>query len=62
MSMKNSNRNTKIRIYKTINRSIVHYASEIWIMSKKLEIVLEVFEQKILRRIYIGQYANMHGG
>ena len=43
---------TKLRLYKTIIRSILCYASETWTLSKKTEMMLGIFERKILRRIF----------
>lgn len=42
----------KIRIYKTMIRTVLCYACETWIMNAKAETALGVFERKILRRIY----------
>lgn len=43
---------TKLRIYKTIIRPVLLYGSENWVLSKKTEKCLIVFENKILRKIY----------
>ncbi len=43
---------TKIRIYKTIIYPILTYGSETWILNKKEEKQLIVFENKILRKIF----------
>ena len=45
-------RRTKIRIYKTIIYPILTYGSETWILNKKEEKQLIVFENKILRKIF----------
>ena len=42
----------KIRIYKTMIRTVLCYACETWVMNAKAETALGVFERKILRRIY----------
>lgn len=52
---KNVSRNTKLRIYKTILRPTVLYSSETWTMTKKTQYSLEVWERKVLRRIYGGK-------
>ena len=43
---------TKLRIYKTLIRPVLTYASESWIMNKQDRERLGVFERKILRAIY----------
>lgn len=45
-------KSSKIRIYKTIIRSILCYASELWTLTKKTEMMLGALERKILRRIF----------
>ena len=45
-------RRTKIRIYKTIIYPILTYGSETWILNKKEEKQLIVFENNILRKIF----------
>lgn len=46
-------RNTKIRIYRTLIRPVVAYGCEVWVITKKDVKQLRVFERKILiRRIY----------
>lgn len=45
-------RNIKILLYKTLLRPILIYGSETWVLSKKDENRLLVFERKILRRIF----------
>ncbi|KAJ4436862.1 hypothetical protein ANN_16994 [Periplaneta americana] len=50
---------TKLKIYKTIIRSILCYASETWTLSKKKEAKLGIFERKILRRIFGPMQENM---
>ena len=45
-------RRTKIRIYKTIIYLILTYGSETWILNKKEEKQLIVFENKILRKLF----------
>jgi hypothetical protein len=39
-------------LYKTLIRPILMYGSESWPLSKKDESLLQIFEKKILRRIY----------
>ena len=43
---------TKLKIYKTVIRSILCYSCETWILTKKVEMMLGRFERKILRRIF----------
>lgn len=50
---------TKLKIYKTIIRSILCYASETWTLSKETEAKLGIFERKILRRIFGPVQENM---
>ncbi|XP_063914263.1 uncharacterized protein LOC135130772 [Zophobas morio] len=51
---KNVTRRTKKQIYKTIVRPTVLYASETWTLTNEMEQKLEVWERKILRKIYGG--------
>jgi Reverse transcriptase (RNA-dependent DNA polymerase) len=44
--------NTKKVIYKTVIRPAVMYGSETWTLTTKNQQALEVFERKVLRRIY----------
>lgn len=44
-------RKTKIRIYKTIIRTIMCYGSETWMLTQTSEKMVNTFERKILRRI-----------
>jgi len=45
-------RKSKIWIYKTIIRPILCYGCETWVMTKNSQNKLEVFERRILRRIF----------
>lgn len=45
-------RNTKILVYKTLIRPVLTYAAETWVLTKRNERALDVFERKILRRIF----------
>ncbi|CAK1585329.1 unnamed protein product [Parnassius mnemosyne] len=45
-------RSIKLLLYKTLLRPILTYGSECWVLSKKDENSLLVFERKILRRIF----------
>jgi hypothetical protein len=44
-------RQTKIRLYKTVIRPVLWYASESWVLAKKSELALDAFERKVLRII-----------
>lgn len=52
---KNISRAAKKRIYKTIIRPVVLYGSENWVLTKKDLYKLEVWERRILRKIYGGK-------
>jgi hypothetical protein len=43
---------TKIRIYLTLIRPVVTYASETWTLTEKDEMRLRIFERQILRKIF----------
>ena len=45
-------RNSKLQIYRTLVRPVVTYGSESWALTMEEERALEVFEKKILRKIY----------
>uniref|UniRef100_A0A6P7GHM6 Uncharacterized protein LOC114342751 n=1 Tax=Diabrotica virgifera virgifera TaxID=50390 RepID=A0A6P7GHM6_DIAVI len=55
---KNISRGAKIRIYKTVIRPIVLYASETWTMNKSEQVMLKVWERKVLRKIFGGKIWN----
>ena len=45
-------RNTKFRLYKTLIRPVLTYGCEVWKMKTKELNQIEIFERKILRRIF----------
>jgi hypothetical protein len=49
---KNIPKNTKIRIKNSVINKILSYGSELWSLTKKERLQLNVFERKIYRRIY----------
>jgi hypothetical protein len=51
-------RATKIILYKTLIRPVVSYEVEAWMLTKKEEQALLIFERKIFRRIYGLKYEN----
>lgn len=51
---KDISREAKIQLYLTVIRPTVTYACEAWIMKRGIAYELEVWERKILRRIYGG--------
>jgi hypothetical protein len=60
LSNKILNYKSKIQIYKTIIRPPVTYGSETWVLTASDENQLNIFERKILRKIY-GQTQNPDG-
>lgn len=52
---KEVSKRTKIRIYKTVIRPTVLYGSETWVLNKADQNSIEIWERKILRRIYGGK-------
>jgi len=49
---KKKSRKYKVIMYKTLIKPVLMYGAETWVLSKADELRLEVFERKILRRIY----------
>jgi hypothetical protein len=47
MISKDIHRKTKIKLYKTLIRSVLMYGCETWVLSQKPENTLRVFERKI---------------
>ncbi|KAL4096954.1 hypothetical protein QTP88_021820 [Uroleucon formosanum] len=52
LSAKAVSKNLKVQIYTTLIRPVVLYGSETWPLRKAEQMMLEVFERKILRRIF----------
>lgn len=52
MKSKNVHRKTKIRLYKTLIRTVISYGGEAWTMSSKTSEMLDIVERRMLRRIY----------
>jgi hypothetical protein len=44
-------RQTKFPIHKALNRPVLLYGSETWVLTKRKENQLLVFERKVLRKI-----------
>lgn len=55
MLSKMVSRRVKVRVYKTVIRPTVLYGAETWVVNKKIENKLLIWERKILRRIFGGQ-------
>jgi hypothetical protein len=51
LKSKHVHRFTRIRLYKTVIRPVLMYGSETWVMTKKIENIINSYERKILRRI-----------
>ena len=45
------NRNTKLKIYKSLIRPVVTYGCEAWTLTNRDEQHLRIFERKMLRKI-----------
>jgi hypothetical protein len=52
LNSKSTSRSCKMKIYKTLIRSIVTYGSETWTLTSEIENALRTFERKILRKIF----------
>jgi hypothetical protein len=55
-------RNIKIRIYKTIILPVVLYGCETWSLTLRAEYRLRVFENRVLRRIFVTKRLEVTGG
>lgn len=58
LKSKSVSRGAKIRIYKSVIRPVVLYASETWTMNKSEQEMLQVWERKVLRKIFGGTQRN----
>lgn len=54
LKSKEVSRAAKVRIYRTVIRPTVVYGCEAWVLTKKNEMKLEVWERKMLRNIFGG--------
>ena len=52
LSSTSISRNAKLKIYKSLIRSVVTYGCESWTLTKAEEEKLRIFEHKIIRKIY----------
>ncbi|GFV44150.1 uncharacterized protein TNCV_2770461 [Trichonephila clavipes] len=50
----NQKKNTKVLLYKSLLRSVLTYACETWSMSRTDEIMISIYERKILKFIFGG--------
>jgi hypothetical protein len=51
LKSKHTHQFTKIRLYRTVIRPVLMYGSETWVMTKKIENIINSYERKILRSI-----------
>jgi hypothetical protein len=61
MKSREISKSTKLKIYRTIIRSVVMYGCEGWTMSENMEEALRVWERKILRKVYGPKRDKMDG-
>jgi hypothetical protein len=61
LGSRNISLGTKGLIYKTLIRPVVTYGAECWVLTKKDELQLAVFERKVLRKIF-GPIREISGG
>lgn len=54
LTSKAISRASKLKVYRTVIRPAVLYGSELWVLSKNSAQKLEIWERKVLRRIYGG--------
>lgn len=54
LKSKRISENAKLRLYETVIRPTVLYTRDSWIMSKKDDNKLSIWEQRLLRKIYGG--------
>jgi len=55
LKSKNISRNAKLRIYKTVLRPTLTYGCETWVLNKNNQTKLEIWERKVLRKIFGGK-------
>ena len=56
-----NNRRLKVKIYRTIVVSVVLYGCETWSLTLREELRLRVFENRVLRRIFVSKRDEVTG-
>ena len=54
-------KNLKIKVYRTINLSVVLFGSETWLLTLREEHRLRVFENRVMRRIFVPMREEVKG-
>lgn len=55
LSAKSISRSAKVRVYKSVIRPTVLYGSELWVMNSVTQNKIDIWERKVLRKIYGGK-------